>query len=154
MIIGRLEEAQEYTRLHPGFEAAFDLLRSTPFEELSTGRHEVMGEDLFLVIGDGQQKGHEGAILEAHRKYIDIQYIVPRAGGVPEEFGWKPLPTCSEVTMPYDDEQDACLFGDKPDLWFALPPGNFVVFFPSDAHAPMAGQGRSLKAVVKVAVKW
>jgi beta-galactosidase beta subunit len=46
------------------------------------------------------------------------------------------------------------LFGDRPELYFTLPPGCFVVFFPSDAHAPLAGNGKVLKAVVKIAVKW
>ena len=45
-------------------------------------------------------------------------------------------------------------FGDKPDLWFSLPPGSFAIFFPSDAHAPLAGAGKTMKAVVKIAVKW
>ncbi|MCC7085452.1 MAG: YhcH/YjgK/YiaL family protein [Pirellulales bacterium] len=154
MILGRLEEAHEYSRLHGGFEAAFDILRSTPFQELPPGRHEVMGNDLFLMIDHSEQKGHDGAILEAHRKYIDVQFIVPRAGAIAEEFGWKPVAACTEATMPYDEEKDVGLFGDKPDLWFCLPPGNFVVFFPSDAHAPLAGQGKILKAIVKIALKW
>jgi biofilm protein TabA len=154
MIIARLEEANEYSRLHPGFEAAFDLLRSTPFEELKPGRHEVMGDDLFLIIDDSEQKGHDGAKLEAHRKYIDVQYLVPRPDAAAEDFGWKSTAACAEVTMPYDEAKDAGFFGDTPDFWLTLPPGHFVVFFPSDAHAPLGGQGKVLKAVVKIAVKW
>jgi biofilm protein TabA len=154
MIIGRLEEAHEYSRLHGGFEAAFDVLRSTPFEELKPGRHEIMGDDLFLIIDHSDQKGRDGAKLEAHRKYIDVQFIVPRDGGVAEEFGWKPAAGCTSTTEAYDEAKDVGFFGDKPDLWFSLPPGNFVIFFPSDAHAPLAGEGKVVKAVVKIAVKW
>lgn len=154
MIIGRLEEAQEYSRLHPGFEAAFDLLRSTPFAELKPGRHEVMGDDLFLIVDDSEQRGRDGSKLEAHRKYIDVQFIVPRTGAVAEEFGWKPTGACTETTSPYDEAKDVGFYGDRPELWFTLPPGNFVIFFPSDAHAPLAGQGKVFKAVVKIAVKW
>lgn len=154
MIIGRLEEANEYSRLHPGFEMAFDLLRSTPFAELKPGRHEVMGDEVYLIIDDSEQKGHDGAKLEAHRKYIDVQFSVPQAGAAPEEFGWKPTAACSEVATPYDAGPDVGLFGDRPELYFTLPPGCFVVFFPSDAHAPLAGKGKVLKAVVKIAVKW
>jgi biofilm protein TabA len=154
MIIGRLEEAHEYKRLHGGFEAAFDLLRSTPFEELKPGRHEVMGEDLFLIFDESEQRGREGAKLEAHRKYIDVQFIVPKAGAIAEDFGWKPTAACVETSEPYDESKDVGLFGDKPELWFNLPPGNFVIFFPSDAHAPLAGSGKVTKAVIKIAVKW
>ena len=104
MIIGRLEEAHEYSRLHGGFEAAFDVLRSTPFEELPPGRHEIMGDDLFLIIDHSEQKGHDGAKLEAHRKYIDVQFIVPKAGAVAEEFGWKPTAACRDMIGAPDDE--------------------------------------------------
>jgi biofilm protein TabA len=36
----------------------------------------------------------------------------------------------------------------------ATPPGTFAIFFPEDAHAPMAGEGLIHKVVVKVAVDW
>jgi beta-galactosidase beta subunit len=44
-------------------------------------------------------------------------------------------------------------FYDRPTTWLTLSAGQFAVFFPEDAHAPLAGQGGVHKAVVKVAVK-
>jgi YhcH/YjgK/YiaL family protein len=154
MIVDRLEEAGQYSRLHPGFDAAFDLLKSTPFDELGPGRHEVMGESLFLIIDFVEGKGREAARLETHRKYIDVQYIIPGKGALAEQFGWRPTATCSQATSPFDKDKDIAFFGDQPELWFTLPPGYFAVFFPSDAHAPLAGRGTIRKAVVKVAVEW
>jgi biofilm protein TabA len=154
MIVDRLEEAGQYCRLHGGFDAAFDLLKSTPFEELKPGRHEVMGESLVLIFDHVEAKGREAARLEAHRRYIDVQYIIPGKNAVAEEFGWRPTAICTETTSPYDKDKDIVFFGDKPELWFAVPPGNFAIFFPSDAHAPLAGSGTVRKAVVKVAVEW
>ncbi len=153
MILDRLEEAQRYTRLHPGFDAAFDLLRSTPFEEIKPGRHEVMGDSLVLIVENVSGKGHEGARLEAHRKYIDVQYVIPGKPTSSEEFGWRPTATCEKAAK-FDEAKDIGYFDDKPQLWFELPPGYFVVFFPGDAHAPLAGNGEVRKAVVKVAVNW
>ena len=71
-----------------------------------------------------------------------------------EEFGWRPAAACSQTTEKYDAAKDIVFFGDKPEIWFAVPPGHFAVFFPSDAHAPLAGKGAIRKAVVKVAVEW
>jgi beta-galactosidase beta subunit len=34
-----------------------------------------------------------------------------------------------------------------------VPAGHFAIFFPEDAHAPLAGEGHLVKAVVKVAVE-
>ncbi|HTQ38427.1 MAG TPA: YhcH/YjgK/YiaL family protein [Pirellulales bacterium] len=154
MIVDRLEEAGKYCRLHPGFDAAFDLLRSTPFDEIAVGRHEVMGDALVMIIDLVEGKGRESARLEAHRKYIDVQYIIPRAGAIAQEFGWRPTATCSETTVPFDKAKDIVFFGDQPQLWFPLPPGHFVVFFPGDAHAPVAAPTKIHKAVIKVAVEW
>ncbi len=154
MIVDRLEEAAIYCRLHPGFDAAFDLLRSTPFDELADGRHEIMGDSLVMIIEHVEGKGRESARLEAHRKYIDVQYIVPGKGAAPQEFGWRPTAGCSETTAAYDKSKDIVYFGDKPELWLPVLPGHFAVFFPSDAHAPVTIPTQIHKAVIKVAVEW
>jgi biofilm protein TabA len=154
MIVDRLQEAKQYCRLHPGFDAAFDLLSSTPFNELGPGRHEVMGDSLVLIIDRVEASRPNAGRLEAHRKYIDVQYIIPGKDAVAQDFGWRPMAACSETTAPFDKEKDIVFFADKPELQVTLPPGYFVVFFPSDAHAPMAGQKTIYKAVVKVALDW
>ena len=43
-------------------------------------------------------------------------------------------------------------FADQPLAWAALPPGKFMIFFPEDAHAPLAGSGDLHKAVMKFAI--
>ncbi len=154
MIFDRLEQSAQYRRLHPGFDAAFDLLQSTPFAELKPGRHDVMGDTLYLILEECEGRGRDATRLEAHRKYIDVQFIVPRAGAAAEEFGWRAVADCPSVAEKYDKEKDIVFFSDKPELWFTLPPGHFAVFLPTDAHAPLAGKGKVLKAVVKVAVDW
>ena len=88
MIVDRLEEAKQYCRLHPGFDAAFDLLASTPFDELAPGRHEVMGDSLVLIFEHVEPNRPDAGRLEAHRKYIDVQCIIPGKGAVAQEFAW------------------------------------------------------------------
>src|SRR3954454_2321826 len=153
MILDRLEESHLYSRLHPGFEMAFDLLRSTPFDEIKPGRHEVMGNDVVLIFEQIQGKGRAGAKLEAHKKYIDVQYVIPRAGAIAEDFGWHPTGACTKAGA-YDEAKDVTFYEDQPKLWLTVQPGQFVVFYPSDAHAPLACDGEIHKAVVKIAVNW
>jgi beta-galactosidase beta subunit len=43
-------------------------------------------------------------------------------------------------------------FRDRPDSWLSLPAGRLAIFFPDDAHAPLAGRGTLKKAIVKIAV--
>lgn len=153
MILDRLETASQYCRLHPGFDAAFDLLRSTPFDEMEAGRHEVMPDTLVLIIENAQGKGRQAAQLESHRKYIDVQFTIPTSPSA-EEFGWRPVDMCTAPQGKFDAAKDIIFYNDEPELWLTVPPGHFAVFFPPDAHAPLAGNGAIRKAIVKVAVDW
>ena len=70
-----------------------------------------------------------------------------------DQIGWLPTPECQRVSSPYDAGKDIGFFHDRPPTWLALSPGHFALFFPEDAHAPLAGDGPAHKAVVKVAVQ-
>ena len=149
MIIDRLEFAQRYCDLHPGFERAFAFLNRNDLADLPVGRHDIDGDRLFCTISKGPGRARDDAKLEAHRQYIDIQYVIAGA----EEMGWKPTARCTVVDTPYDAEKDIGFFADEPETWTPVPPGSFVVFFPQDAHAPLVGTGRIHKAVLKIAVQ-
>jgi beta-galactosidase beta subunit len=41
-------------------------------------------------------------------------------------------------------------FEDAPDFFFKLYPGQFGIYFPDDVHAPMIGEGKIRKVVIKV----
>jgi YhcH/YjgK/YiaL family protein len=150
MILDDLQEADRYAALHPGFAAAFDFLRHAPLMELEVGRTEIDGTRLFVIIGRDLGRGHERARLEAHRQYIDIQYVISGH----EQIGWKTTSACQGIDLPYNAERDIAFFTDRPETWVAVEPKNFVILYPQDAHAPLAGAGEMHKAVVKVAVDW
>lgn len=148
MIVDRLANAANYCDMHPAFEQAFAFLRRADLADLPEGRHEIDGDRLFCLISNGPGRRRDKAPLEAHRKYIDIQYVIDGA----DEMGWKPTSTCKISSVPYDPEKDIEFFEDAPDCWTEVPAGSFAVFFPTDAHAPLVGDDRIQKAVVKVAV--
>lgn len=148
MIVDTLKNAEAHAGLHPGFARAFEFLRALPPDGLPHGRHEIEGSRVFALAAEDQGRGMEGARLEAHRKYVDIQFVV--AGQ--ERIGWRKLEECREVAEPYHEERDIGFFRDAPASWVVVPPGSFAIFFPEDAHAPLAGRGPVRKVVVKVAV--
>ena len=147
MILDQLANAACYHDLNPLLPRAFEFLHTTDLAALADGRLEIDGENLFALVAHDPGRGRGGAKLEAHRKYIDIQLVLSGQ----EEIGWKPRQACAEVTMPYDDARDLMLFGDSPELWLPLTPGNFAIFLPEDAHAPLGGTGPLHKVVIKVA---
>ena len=146
MILDRLDLFHRYLPLHPGFEAAFHFLFDRRWTTLPTGRHPLPDGRIYASIERKDGRGLLGAQLEAHRLYIDIQYTI--AGN--EVIGWRNLSRCTKIVQPYDANHDCALFGDEPDSWSVVQPGCFAVFFPEDAHAPLAGEGPLHKIVMKV----
>lgn len=148
MILDELSNAARYARLHEGFRAGFEFLKRPDLLALDGGRHEIDGDRVFALINRDPGRGRERARLEAHRKYIDIQFLLSGS----EEIGWRPLAECRALTEPYTDARDVMFFSDLPSSWIELPIGKFMIFYPEDAHAPLASHGDNVKAVIKVAV--
>jgi len=149
MIVDRLQRAEHYFKKHPSFQKAFEFLRRKDLSELAPGRHEVGGDRIYAIISKGPGRTRAQAMLEAHRKYIDIQYVI---SGI-DEMGWKSLAECGQASQEYDRDKDVTFYPDAPAEWVKVRAGSFAVFFPQDAHAPSVGHGEIHKAVVKVAVE-
>jgi len=135
--------------MHPAFERAFAFLRQDTLAELPDGRHEIDSDRLFCVISKGPGRSRAEAKLEAHRKFIDIQYII--AGT--DEMGSAPTAECKLVDTAYDAEKDIEFFKDEPKSWTKVSAGLFIIFFPERAHAPSVSNGEIHKAVLKIAVE-
>jgi biofilm protein TabA len=137
MILDTLARSGRYIALHPTFTRAFELLTTRDLSTLEPGRHEIDGDRMYLSIEHREGRGREGARLEAHRRYIDIQLTIDGC----EEIGWMPVDECRQAAGPFDPSNDIQFFGVPPRAWVAVPPGHFVIFFPEDAHAPLAARG-------------
>ena len=133
MVTDSFSSALRYVTLHPVFARAFRFLAETDLDALPTGRNEIDGDRMFVIIDRKEGRGRDGARLEAHGRYIDIQYTIVG----PDEIGWRPLTACTRIHKPFDPEQDFGLFTDAPETWIAVPPGSFAIYFPDDAHAPL-----------------
>jgi YhcH/YjgK/YiaL family protein len=154
MVLDTLALCQRYAPLHPAFARAFEFLTGADWAELVSGsasaeRHDIDGDRLHVSIDRTDGRGHDGARLEAHRRYIDIQLTIEGH----EEIGWKALGDCAQPAGAFDATKDIGLFSDPPESWLSLPAGHFAIFFPEDAHAPLGGRGTVKKAIMKIAVE-
>jgi biofilm protein TabA len=145
MILARLEQAERYLALHQDFAAAFAFLREGAIGDQPPGRIEI-GRGMYAVVSQSPARPRSEALLEAHRKYIDIQYVI---AGI-EEIGWKSRSGCQRPRGDYDAERDIEFFGDTPESYLTVRCGQFTIFFPDDAHAPLIGTGKVHKIVIKV----
>ncbi len=146
MIVARREDAELYANIHSRFAQALAFLRENDLDKLTAGRCEIAGDDLFAMVVEGSGTGHSKAKLEAHRKYIDIQYVLKGT----DEMGWRSLGHCEIRQSDYDPQADVELFSDLPGNWIRVASGELAIFFPEDAHAPGGGETEFHKIVVKV----
>lgn len=149
MIYDTLEHLSRYQGIHPGVMKGLAFLAETDFSATQETRFELDGDKLFAFLQSYETRPVNDT-PEAHRKYIDIQYLIEGE----ELVGVAPL---EEMT----DEVEA---RPENDIWFyhgpttPLPIGNrrFLVLFPEDAHAPCIAAGAPAavkKCVVKVLVE-
>ena len=148
MILDTLDNLSRYKSLNDRFSEAIRFLQRPDLRDLPAERHEIKGEDVFALVLLESGKKKEDGLLEAHKKYIDIQVVL---GGT-DEMGWKPTSECKESKGGYKSESDVELFHDQPVSWVATHPGQFAIFFPEDAHMPMISDNELHKVVVKIAL--
>ncbi len=151
MILDTLANHAQYAAISPRFARAFAFLEQLP-ADAAVGRHEIDGEEIYAFVQQHQTKPIAEKLLEVHRRYIDIQYIVKGR----EIIGWAPLAGLTECTMPFDAEKDAALYKVSPDMVSVqVRPGQFAILFPEDGHAPSCAwdaPAEVRKVVVKVMV--
>lgn len=146
ILVDTIEQAEKYYELHPAFKEAFEFLKQRTLADLPVGRNEINGDQLFCLVAKDMGRSRDEAKLEAHRKYIDIQYIISGT----DEMGWIPTANCDSIDTSYDLNNDIEFFKDDPQTWTKVPAGSFAIFYPEDAHAPMVGTEEIHKVVVKV----
>jgi len=148
MVIDDLKNSALYLGMHPRMKDAFRYLQKTDFSRIDPGRHEIGGADLFALIQQYDPKPREKARWEAHRKYIDVQYVLSGS----EFFGYAPLERLNSVA--YDESKDFHELKGEGDFLY-VPAGTFLILFPRDAHMPgIAGPGSQpvKKIVVKILI--
>lgn len=149
MIIARLENLHHQIPALDRFRHALRYLTDTHLQNLPDGRYEIDAERIYAMVQSYQTISLEDAKFEAHRRYVDIQYM---ASGC-ERMGWATLAHMT-VVHAYTPEKDVCLGTCLPEnvSWIGVAQGMAAIFFPEDAHAPKIAWGES-SAVKKIVLK-
>ena len=146
MIIDTIENLGKYVALNPLFADVVEFLKNNDLQTIEEGKHFIKDKDLFVNIQVAKGKTQEAAVLETHIEMIDIQIPIT----CEETFGYTPL--CDLPDFEYNAEKDITKYGDtKAQTYVSVKPGQFVIFFPQDGHAPcIINQPEIKKAIFKV----
>ena len=146
MILTNLQNTARIEALHPRFKMLFDYVKSHDILHTPCGRIELDGDNLFINNVNPECMPAEKQVLEVHRDYIDVQILLEGR----ETMGWKALEDVTDEVKPYDPEGDCALYAEMADVYVDLKPGQFVIVYPEDPHAPLIGQGKIRKLIAKV----
>lgn len=150
MIYDSIKNKKNYEKESEIYQALCFLEEMRDWKKMNPGT-EVQGSDIFANPVSFLSKPEEECVYEAHKKYIDLHYIVE---------GEEKIATADveklQVQVPYDEIKDIGFYEGHECGSYLLKPGDFMVCFPSDAHkVGMMGESQNTvkKVVVKIKVK-
>jgi len=136
-------------------EKAYEFMIRFKADDYEDGRYDLDSEGLFVNIMRYTTKLREEQKYEAHKKYIDVQYIIEGEEG----FYLKDISKIEEKDLidPYKEESDIMFFANTIEgEYHVLKAGQFLIMDPFCAHMPGVAPGEPAyvrKMVVKIPVK-
>ena len=148
MIISSLHHTESVERLHPLLKEAFVWLRAHTgtAHDAGTARQIIREGAIWANVETPQMKPQAEQMLELHHRHIDIHVPVDKA----ETIGYLPAHYLCSPHIPYNAERDIAFYTQEPMGYVTLQPGEFAIFTPEDAHAPIIGEGKIKKICIKI----
>ena len=145
MIIDTLDNLAKYEAVNPLFKEVVEFLKTNDLNTMEPGKYPIKGADLFVNITTTKSRTPDQAVLETHRRMIDIQIPLD----TDETFGYTPLQDLPNYE--YNAEKDITKYGDTmAQTYVTCKPGQMAIFFPQDGHAPCIAAQDIKKAIFKV----
>ena len=149
MVYDSIKNCKTYYGMHKNFEKAFDFIKKAVSENLAVGKYELDGKELFASVQEYDSKTDEQAKNEAHKNYIDIQYVVSGTEIIESVEIEKATPNTE-----YNAEKDVMFYDKSEDaVTLILTEGEYAILYPQDVHRPGLCVGTPApvkKIVVKV----
>jgi biofilm protein TabA len=147
-----VEFATQYQKNKTAWDKAFLYLSNTKLDTISAGKYYLMGDTVYVNVSENKPKAFEETKWEAHKKYIDIQYVAKGK----EKMGVAPFNKATELEA-YNEKKDVGFYSiPEPECkYYVAQPDTFLIFFPSDAHRPniiVDGINTDKKIVIKIRV--
>ena len=149
--INRREFALSYFRHKDRWDKTFAFLKDNDLTKMEIKRYDIDGNNVYAPISEYLTKDDTAARYEAHREYIDLQYVISGR----ELIGLAPLSDVKDILVPYDAAKDIEFMTVNQITNLTATPDRFFIFFPSDVHRPGLKEGVNSpvrKVVVKIKV--
>lgn len=142
MILDTLENFDKYAKMHPLFPLVAEYLKTQNLSTHEMGKDVLVEGQLFANYCAAKGKTQDEARIETHNAMIDIQIPISTA----ETMGFTPRKNLPEAE--YDSDKDISFYPGGAERYITVHPGEFVVFFPQDGHAPCISESEEIVKVI------
>ena len=131
MIFDHLSNISLYQALSPDIYAGLEYLQQIS-PDIAPGTYQITPR-VKAIVSEYETKVKNEVGFEAHRKNIDIQYLLKGE----ERIACMPIEKLTE-TEPYSEEKDAAFYAAEgvAAQTITIGGGYFAIFFPQDGHMP------------------
>jgi biofilm protein TabA len=130
MIIDTIKNASQYAGIHPDLPKVLQEIAAADPLTAEAGRYDIPESEAFFMIQKYETKDISEGLWEAHRKFIDVQYVL---SGV-ELIGYKEISKLQE-SVKYSEEADVAFLQGEGDF-LQMGEGMFMILYPQDVHMP------------------
>ena len=149
MIFDHLSNIRIYKGISPDISAALTYLHQLS-PDIAPDTYQLSPR-VKAIVSEYETKVKNEVGYEAHRKNIDIQYLLKGE----ERIACLPIEKLKETT-PYSEEKDAAFYtASIQPQEMTIGGGYFAIFFPQDGHMPQLSVSEPMmvkKVVVKVEI--
>ena len=148
MFFDHISNIATYKDLSPNIALGLDFLKQMN-PDTAVGTYQI-NQRVKAIVSEYETKLENEHGYEAHRKNIDIQYLLSGE----ERIACLSIERLKE-TKAYNEETDAAFYAAELELlpsYLSLLPGCFAILFPQDGHMPQLCVDKPMK-VKKVVIK-
>ncbi len=149
MIFGNIEQLSDFEFLDEKIKTCLTYVKEHELLTMEPGRYELDGNRLYMNLEEFTTISAEGRDYEAHKRYLDIFYIVDGTERVDLNF----IENMEQIG--YDEEKDRMSLKGERAGSIVLQTGDFLICYPHDAHQPaifVKEAQKIKKAVFKVMI--
>lgn len=152
MIKNSLKYTKNYYNLSNKIKLALEYLEKNDLKVFDNGRYDILGDDVYVNVQDYTSKAETQGKWEAHKKYIDIQFMIKGT----ERIGVGEIDNY-QTTETYDEPKDLEFLAVANDNYqfINMNENDFIILYPQDVHMPQIAMNTPSyvkKAVVKISI--
>ncbi|WED24036.1 YhcH/YjgK/YiaL family protein [Vibrio sp. JC009] len=148
MLIGNISHLNRFSFVDKRIQKYVELAQKLSQSGEEDGKYPVDGEDVFVILASEVTQPVAERRSEIHHDYIDIQLVLKGN----EVFGVSSHTAKEYLNVEF--EKDLCFLPCiEKESFVTLSEGDFIVFYPGEAHRPLCAYDNKPESIRKAVVK-